>query len=229
MHWGTVMRFSKFLLSGAFPEGPLGGLLLTLELSLVAGVGSFAVGLVFGLCRVSRFKLIRIIATIYVEVVRGIPFIMALFWFYFLFPRLVGLQMTEVQSALIALTFFFGAYATEIVRAGILSVPRGQTEAALATGLNSLQLMIYIVLPQAFRNMIPSFVNLYVSLIKDTSLAYFIGVVELTGAATQVMRRESAATFEIFVFILVIYLLLCSALNALSDKLEHRFAIAVKH
>jgi polar amino acid transport system permease protein len=218
----VIIRFAKYLFVGAYPHGPIGGLLLTLVLCSIAGLLSFAVGLIGGLMRTAKNRLIRGIATVYVEVVRGIPFIMVLFWFYFLMPRVLGRPLTEVPTSIYALTFFFGAYATEVVRAGILSVPFGQHEAAASTGLTPVQATLYVILPQALRNMLPSLANLYVSLVKDTSLVYFIGVVELTGAATQVMRRESWAAFQLFACILVVYWIICSLLNLLSDRLERR-------
>ncbi len=172
--------------------------------------------------RTSRQPVLRAVTAVYVEVVRGIPFIMVLFWFHFLLPRILGGHpLVETRSSIGALTFFFGAYATEIVRAGILSVPEGgQSEAAQSTGLTRAQTMLYVILPQALRHMVPSLVNLYVSLIKDTSLVYFIGVIELTGAATQVMRRESYAVFEIFAFVLLVYWIVCSILSGLSSRIE---------
>lgn len=220
----VIIRFARYLLVGAFPDGPMGGLLLTLVLSTVAGLLSIVVGLVGGLMRTSNGRIARGIATVYVELVRGIPFIMVLFWFYFLMPRVLGKPLTEIGSSVYALIFFFGAYATEVVRAGIDSIPIGQHEAAASTGLTRVQTIVFIVLPQALRNMLPSLANLYVSLIKDTSLVYFIGVVELNGAATQVMRRESWAVFEVYAFVLLVYWVICSLLNAFSDRLERRLA-----
>ncbi len=224
MGWTTLAEYGRFLLLGAYPRGALGGLALTVYLSVIAGLGSFVVGLLGGLARQSARKYISVPATIYVEVIRGIPFIMVLFWFYFLVPRLLHHSITENTAAVVGLTFFFGAYDTEVVRAGILSVDRGQVEAGLSSGLAEWQIMLFITLPQALRNMIPSFVNLYVSLIKDTSLIFFIGVTELTGAATQVMRREVTTTVPVFVLLFVVYLILCSTLNGFSDRLEARLA-----
>ncbi len=224
MGWTTLSDYLRYLMMGSYPRGPIGGLALTIYLSLAAGVSSFALGLLGGLARHSSRRYLRIPATVYVEVVRGIPFIMALFWFYFLVPRLLQHALSENTAAFVAMTFFFGAYATEIVRAGIQSVDKGQVEAGLSSGLFGRQVMLFIILPQALKNMIPSFVNLYVSLIKDTSLIFFIGVTELTGAATQVMRREAEATVPVFLFLFAVYLVLCSLLNNLSDRLEVRLA-----
>ena len=132
--------------------------------------------------------------------------------------------MPEARTTLMAFAVFTGAYVAEIVRAGILSIPKGQMEAARSTGLNHRQAMTYIVLPQALRNMIPSFVNQFVSLTKDTSLAYIIGVQELTRAATQVNNRTLIAPAEIFFAIAVIYFIICFGLTQTSRWLEKRLS-----
>ncbi|MCE5281874.1 MAG: amino acid ABC transporter permease, partial [Deltaproteobacteria bacterium] len=116
------------------------------------------------------------------------------------------------------------AYMSQIVQAGIEGIPRGQMEAALSTGLFPRQAMLYIILPQALRNMIPSFVNQFVSMIKDTSLAYIVGVSELTHVATQVNNRTMIFPTEIFLFIAVIYFIICFAFTTLSRWLEQRLA-----
>ena len=123
-----------------------------------------------------------------------------------------------------ALTLFTSAYMSQIVRAGIEGIPKGQMEAAISTGLSHRQAMIYIVLPQALRNMIPSFVNQFVSLIKDTSLAFIVGVSELTHVATQINNRTMVYPTEIFIFIAVIYFVICFAFTELSRWLERRLA-----
>jgi polar amino acid transport system permease protein len=116
------------------------------------------------------------------------------------------------------------AYMSEIVRAGIMGIPKGQTEAAESTGLTHRQTMLYVILPQALRNMIPSFVNQFVSMIKDTSLAFIVGVAELTQIATQVNNRTMMYPTEIFMFIAVIYFIMCFAFTELSRWLERRLA-----
>ncbi|HLN90291.1 MAG TPA: amino acid ABC transporter permease, partial [Patescibacteria group bacterium] len=113
---------------------------------------------------------------------------------------------------------------SEIVRAGITGIPKGQMEAAISTGLSHGQAMFYIVLPQALRNMIPSFVNQFVSMIKDTSLAFIVGVSELTQIATQINNRTMLYPTEIFIFIAVIYFIICFAFTELSRWLERRLA-----
>jgi polar amino acid transport system permease protein len=153
-----------------------------------------------------------------------VPLLMLIFWFYFLAPILLGKTLPEAESALVAFIVFTGAYIGEIVRAGVQALPRGQMEAARGTGLSHVQAMSFVILPQALRNMIPSFVNQFVSLTKDTSLAYIIGVNELTRVATQVNNRTLTSSFEIFITIAVLYFIICYALTSLSRRLEKHMA-----
>jgi polar amino acid transport system permease protein len=149
---------------------------------------------------------------------------MVIFWMYFLLPALMGKTVPESQTVIMGLTLFTSAYMSQIVRAGIEGIPRGQTEAAISTGLKHWQAMLYIVLPQGLRNMIPSFVNQFVSLIKDTSLAFIVGVSELTHVGTQINNRTMAFPTEIFIFIAFVYFILCYAFTSLSRWLERRLA-----
>jgi polar amino acid transport system permease protein len=191
----------------------------------IGGVfGAFWLGLLFGLMRLSKKKWIKWPAVFYIEIIRGTPLLMLIFWFYFLAPIVLGHTLPEATSALIAFIVFTGAYIAEIVRAGVLALPKGQTEAARGTGLSHFQTMVHIILPQALRNMIPSFVNQFVSLTKDTSLAYIIGVNELTRTATQVNNRTLIAPTEIFITIAVLYFIICYVLTATSRRLERQLS-----
>ncbi len=149
---------------------------------------------------------------------------MVIFWMYFLLPALLGQPIPETQTVIVAFTLFTSAYMAQIVRAGIEGIPKGQTEAALSTGLRRWQAMLFVVLPQALRNMLPSFVNQFVSLIKDTSLAFIVGVSELTQVATQVNNRSMIYPTEIFLFIAVIYFIICFLFTSLSRWLERHLA-----
>jgi polar amino acid transport system permease protein len=151
------------------------------------------------------------------------PLLMVIFWMYFLMPALFG-KVAENNTVIMALTVFTSAYMSRIIVAGIDGIPKGQTEAAISTGLKSWQVMLYIVLPQGLRNMIPSFVNQFVSLIKDTSLAFIVGVSELTHVATQINNRTMAFPTEIFVFIALVYFIICFAFTSLSRWLEQRLS-----
>jgi polar amino acid transport system permease protein len=220
-------NFTYFMI-GRFPHGPLGGVGLTLYLAVVSCILSFFGGLILGLLSISRFPIVRLPALAFINLVRGLPLLMVIFWMYFLMPALFG-KIAENNTVIMALTLFTSAYMSRIVVAGIEGIPKGQTEAALSTGLNSRQVMLYIVLPQGLRNMIPSFVNQFVSLIKDTSLAFIVGVSELTHVATQINNRTMAFPTEIFAFIAIIYFILCYAFTSLSRWLEGRLSWSKAH
>jgi polar amino acid transport system permease protein len=209
---------------GRFPHGPLGGIALTLYLAVVACILSFVGGLGLGLMNISGNRFVKYVSLVLVNGLRGMPLLMVIFWMYFLLPAFLGHTVTESWTVIMALTLFTAAYMSQIVKAGVESIPRGQTEAAISTGLHPWQAMIYIVLPQGLRNMIPSFVNQFVSLIKDTSLAFIVGVSELTHVATQINNRTIVYPTEIFFFIAVIYFIICYAFTSLSRWLEKRLA-----
>lgn len=215
-------NFTYFMI-GRFPQGPLGGLGLTLYLAVASCILSFFGGLILGILSIVRAPWVRYPTLAFINLIRGMPLLMVIFWMYFLMPALFG-KVAETQTVIMALTVFTSAYMSRIVVAGIEGIPRGQTEAALSTGLKQWQVMLYIVLPQGLRNMIPSFVNQFVSLIKDTSLAFIVGVSELTHVATQINNRTMAFPTEIFIFIAVVYFILCFAFTTLSRWLEQRLA-----
>ena len=217
-------NFTYFMI-GRYPKGPLGGLGLTLYLAVVSCILSVFGGLFLGLLSISRNRWIRLPCALFINTVRGLPLLMVIFWMYFLLPALLGRPTPESQTVIMGLTLFTSAYMSQIVRAGIEGIPRGQTEAALSTGLKPWQAMLYIVLPQGLRNMIPSFVNQFVSLIKDTSLAFIVGVSELTHVGTQINNRTMAYPTEIFIFIAAVYFLICYAFTSLSRVLERKLSV----
>jgi polar amino acid transport system permease protein len=214
----------SYFFIGRYPKGTLGGVGLTLYLAVVSLALSFIGGLVLGLLSVSRNRLLRWGSMTVIQTIRGMPLLMVIFWMFFLLPAMLGGGMTAAWTIIVALTLFTSAYMSEIVRAGITGIPKGQMEAAISTGLSHGQAMFYIILPQALRNMIPSFVNQFVSMIKDTSLAFIVGVTELTQIATQINNRTMLYPTEIFIFIAVIYFIMCFAFTELSRWLERRLA-----
>jgi ABC-type amino acid transport system permease subunit len=149
---------------------------------------------------------------------------MVIFWFWFIIPVLVGKSLPEYGVALAAFVIFEAAYFGEIVRAGIQSVPRGQAEAATATGLTRAQTMRYVILPQALRNMIPALVTQSIVLLKDTSLASIIGYVDLTKAA-QIVNNREIRPFELYLFIAVIYWLCSYGMSRYARHIERRLAV----
>jgi polar amino acid transport system permease protein len=220
VRFDVVLTNLRYLLLG--PPHRMGGVVLTLYLAVISLLLAFVVGLIFGLMRNSTHAWIKYPAVAYIELVRGMPLIMVIFWFVFLLPKVFGYVIDDIYNVIIAFVCFSGAYMAEIVRAGILSIGRGQMEAARSTGLTQPQAMIYIILPQALKNMIPSFVNQFMSLTKDTSLAWFVGLFELTTVSSQVSNRVLIAPTEIFLFCAMIYFIICYSLSAASRWLERK-------
>lgn len=222
MDLGVIINNLDFLLlQGFLGFGDFAG--GTLRLAIPAIFLGFILGTLIGLARLSRLFWIRIPATIYVEFFRGVPLVMVIFWFWFILPFLIGVSIPEFGVALAAFVFFEAAYLAEIVRAGIQSVPRGQAEAAIATGLSQTQTMRQVVLPQALRNMIPALVTQFIVLLKDTSLASIIGYVDLTKAA-QIVNNREIRPFELYLFIAVIYWLCSYGMSCYARALERRLA-----
>ncbi len=205
----------------------IGGLYLTLLLAVVAISFSFPIGVLVGVGRVSRLPVIRGVSTLYIELIRGIPLITVLLWFFTFVTLVSGDALTRVERAMIAMTIFTSAYVGEIVRAGIQSVPRGQVEAARAVGLSSVQTMRFIVLPQAVKNMIPSLVGQFISLFKDTSLTVIIGLSELVGAGRSLLAitRYLHDVREVYVFLLIVFFVFSYAMSYGSRTLEKRLGL----
>ena len=195
----------------------------TLRLAIPAILLGFCVGIILGLARLAQRPWIHYPAAIYIEFIRGIPLVMVIFWFWYLVPIFLGRSVPEYWVALTAFVIFEGAYIGEIVRAGIQSVPRGQVDAATATGLNYIQTMWNVILPQAIRNMIPSLVTQFIVLFKDTSLASIIGMMDLTKAAQTVSQRE-LRPFEMYIFIAVVYWVFTYSMSWFSRWLEIRMS-----
>jgi len=216
----VVTRNVSFLiLQGFVGIGPfIGG---TLRLAIPAIVLGFILGILVGLARLARVTWVKTAAAAYVEFFRGVPLVMVIFWFWFIVPVLVGRPLPEYSIALTAFVVFEAAYLAEIVRAGIQSVPRGQLEAASATGLTDVQTLRYVILPQALRNMIPALVTQFIVLLKDTSLASIIGYVDLTKAA-QIVNNREIRPFELYLFIAIVYWLCSYSMSRCARTLEHR-------
>ena len=222
MDWAVIISNAKFLiLQGLIGIGRFGG--GTLALAVPAILLGFVVGIILGLSRLAQRSWIHYPAAIYIEFIRGIPLVMVIFWFWFLVPVLLRRPVPEYWIALTAFVMFEGAYIGEIVRAGIQSVPRGQVDAATASGLNYIQMMWSIILPQAIRNIIPSLVTQFIVLFKDTSLASIIGMMDLTKAAQTVSQRE-LRPFEMYLFIAVVYWIFTYSMSRFSQWLEVRMS-----
>jgi His/Glu/Gln/Arg/opine family amino acid ABC transporter permease subunit len=212
LDWTVIPRHVTFFLQ-AFGQ--------TCTLSLAAFATSFGLGLVLAMGRLAAHPVLRYPAVLVIELFRALPLLMVIFWFYFMFPALVGVNPSPYLSGVLALTVCNAAYFAEIVAAGVIAIPRGQRDAALSTGLGVLQTLRHVILPQAIRNMVPPLLSQFVYLFKSTSLVYIIGVVEFFRAATIVNNREFRS-FEIFTFVAVVYFVCSWLLSSASLLLEQR-------
>lgn len=208
------------------------GMTFTLKLTFFAMVGGIVLGTLLAMMRLSSIKPIYLAATGYVNLIRSIPLIMVIFWFYFLVPYIgawaVGsptpIQVGAFTSSLITFTLFEAAYYCEIMRSGIQSIPRGQVAAGQALGMGYWQTMGNIVLPQAFRNMIPVLLTQTIVLFQDVSLVYVLSITDFVGAASKVAQRDGRLV-EMYLFVAVVYFVLCYGLSYLVKRLQQRVAI----
>lgn len=202
--------------------GPLTqGLWVTIWISFVSGFVGLVIGLITGLCRLSPNPTLRGLAVLYIELIRGTPLLVQIFIFYFFIGTVLNLD--RIVAGVGALALFVGAYIAEIIRAGIQSIAKGQTEAARSLGMSSTETMIYIVLPQAFKRVLPPLAGQFISLIKDSSLVSVIAITDLTKSGREIIT-SSFATFEIWFTVALLYLVVTSLLSQLLFWLERRFA-----
>ena len=206
------------------------GMLFSLGLTFLSMLGGILLGTLLALMRLSRFKVLNVPAGGYVNLLRSTPLILVIFWFYFLVPlalkKISGDAYAQgigpFYSALIAFTMFEAAYYCEIIRAGIQSVPRGQVHASYALGLTYGQSMTKVVLPQAFRNMVPILLTQGIILFQDTSLVYVVGLTDFMGAASKVAQRDGRLV-EMYLFAALIYFLLCYSASYFVKRLQMRY------
>ena len=197
------------------------GLVLSFQLTLLAIVGGLAFGTVLAIMRNSGVAALAWVAAIYVNFFRSLPLILVIFWFYFLVPLVIGEAVGGFQSALIAFTLFEAAYYSEIMRAGLSSVSRGQVNAGYALGFTWRQNMQFVILPQAFRNMLPVLVTQGIILFQDTSLVYVVALRDFMTAASVVATREGRL-IELYVFAAVVYFVICFAGSLFVRRLQKR-------
>ena len=212
----------KLLLLGSFPQGPLGGLAMTLLLSTLSLILTFPFSVLLALARTGGSLSLRRLATAWVAVIRGVPLVMLIFWVYFLVPLLIGRNISGFVTMLCTLILYESAYISEIIRSGIQALPQGQHEAGRALGLSYVQCQLRVILPQALFNTLPSMLNQFVSIIKETSLGYVINLQELTFAASQINGQVLIFPFQIFLILAAGYFLVCYALTRLAHGLERR-------
>lgn len=207
--------FNKFVLKG---------MLFSLELTLIATIGGIVFGTILALMRLSGNKMLELPAVIYVNGMRSIPLVMVILWFFLLIPFLIGRSIGAELSATITFVAFEAAYFSEIMRAGIQSIPRGQVMAGQAMGMTYSQNMRLIVLPQAFRNMIPVLLTQTIILFQDTSLVYAIGAYDLLKGFVTAGKIYGRVE-EVYILAALVYFVICFGLSALVRRLQARIAI----
>ncbi len=220
--WNRVGRYLLTARDGHWQAGPLlQGLGLTLEITLVSLALSLVIGLGTALMRLSHSVMARGISRVYLEMIRNTPLLIQIFILYFVLAPI--LDLGRFPSAVIALSLFEGAYASEIIRAGILALPAGQWEAAASLGLTRGQSYRHIILPQALRQMIPPLTSQGISLVKDSALVSTIAIYDLTMQGQQIIA-ETFLTFEIWFTVAAIYLAVTMFLSILVKYLEYRLS-----
>jgi glutamate/aspartate transport system permease protein len=212
LNWAVV---SSFILKGLF---------FSIQLTITAMIGGIILGTILALMRLSGKKWLVIPAAAYVNTLRSIPLVMVILWFFLLIPLLVGRPMGAEMSAIITFTVFEAAYYSEIMRAGIQSVSRGQVNAGYAVGMSYAQCMQLIVLPQAFRNMLPVLLTQTIILFQDTSLVYAIGAYDLL-KGFEVAGKNFNRPVETYLVATVVYFIICFSLSMLVRRLQKKIAI----
>jgi polar amino acid transport system permease protein len=225
LDFSVIGRNLDYLLLGQTADRVLGGLTLTLVMAITAGALAVATGITLAVLAWRFPGWTRRLLFLWADLIRGIPLILVIFWLYFLLPALLGGDLPSALTVILALAWFTSAAVMYTTLAAIEALPAGQLEAARAAGFSEAQTLHLILLPQALRNLVPSYVGLLVSLIKDTSLAFIINVPELTTVAGQVNSREQVYPVEIFLFLTLVYFVLCEGLSlgasALARRLRH--------
>lgn len=199
----------------------LAGVKLTLQVVSLAGILGFIIGTLLALCKIGRVKLLRILADIYTSIFRGTPLVLQLMLIFFGLPQAIGITLEPVTAAILAFGLNSGAYISEVIRAGIMAVDKGQREAAMALGVPYRQMMKDIILPQALKNILPALMNEYITLTKESAIVTVIGVMD-------VMRRSfmtasnTYAYLEAFIFAGLIYYVLVMILTLIGKLIERR-------
>ena len=210
----------------------LSGLQYTIQLTAIATIGGIVFGTLLAMARLSSFKPLSLLAAGYVNLMRSIPLLLVIFWFYFLVPVIVQaitgseypIQIGADRSAYITFIMFEAAYFAEIMRAGIQSISKGQVNAGYALGFTYFQSMRLVILPQAFRNMLPILLTQTIVLFQDVSLVSLLNVTDFVGASVKIAQRDSRVV-ELYLFVAIVYFTLSFTLSALVKRLQKRIAI----
>ncbi|AGK98998.1 amino acid ABC transporter permease [Clostridium pasteurianum] len=202
----------------------LSGLKVTLEIAVVALIIATVIGLFIGLMNISHNKILKIIAAIYIDIIRGTPLIVQAFFIYFALPGALNFKIDPLTAGIVAISLNAGAYIAEIFRGGIMSIDKGQTEAARSLGLSYAQTMRKVILPQAIRRMIPALINQFIISLKDTSILSVIGLQELTQSG-EIIIASTYRAFAIWTMVGLMYFIIITIISNLSRKLERRLKV----
>ena len=218
--WDRVPEFIFFYEDGEwFPAELMEGLVVTLQISAISAIATLTIALVTALLRLSDSIVGRSIATLYIELIRNTPLLVQIYLLYFVFGPFLGLD--RFTTAVLALALFQGAYTAEILRSGLINLPKGQFEACKTLGLSSFNSYRYVVLPQVVRKTLPSLTNELVSLVKNSSIVSVMAIFDLTTEGRNIVS-DTAMPFEIWFTVAAIYLVITLSLSGLSAWLEHR-------
>lgn len=214
----------RLFLVGNFPEVLLGGLALNIAVAFVAFVASFLIGHLLALGRMSRFIPLRWLCAGYIELVRSVPLLIVLFWFFFSIPILLHTTPSPLWTAFVALSAYASAYQAEYIRSGIESVAAGEVEAARSLGLSASAVWLRVVLPQAHRRMLPTYASYFTSMFKDSSVLYLLGLVDLMQTGLIVAERYPGQMLQAYLTVGGLFFIVCWTGSRLGKYLEWKLA-----
>lgn len=217
-----LMEYDAIATTKNWKMGPLlEGLMVTLEISLFAAILAFAIGTTLAFMRISSYQFLKDIATVYITIIRGTPLLVQIFIFYFIVATIFDLE--RFLAGALSLGIFFGAYIAEVLRGAIQSIDKGQYEAAKSLGMNYIQTMVYIIMPQALKRALPTLVGEMIALVKDSSLVSVISITDLTKVGREIVAN-TFSPFETWIIVAGMYFGITALLSFFGNKIEKRMA-----
>ena len=217
-----VRESGLYLLIGEYPAGPIGGLALTLMISLLAMALVLPAAIVVAVARTGGVRGLAWTMKAYVNAIRCVPILLLIFWVYLFVPVLLGFPLSGFVTLVVAIFFYQTAYMSEVIRAGIEALPKGQTEAARSLGLAYPVIVLKVILPQALYNVLPGILNVLTIIVKESSLGYMVGAGELTLTASHVNSLTLTKPFEVFALLALMYFVVCFGIGRIANYLEGR-------
>ncbi|PWF21488.1 amino acid ABC transporter permease [Corticimicrobacter populi] len=217
-----LQQYWLMLLVGQYPNGPLGGLAMTLILAVCGLSLSFPLAILLAVARTSPYRWVARISGYTVNMIRGMPLLMLIFWAYFVLPKVTGHSISGFWTLVCALVVYESAYLSEVIRAGIEAIPKGQIEASRSLGVGYWTTLRKVILPQALFNVLPGMTSQFVSTIKETSLGYVISVNELTFAANQINNMVLTQPLQVFGILAIMYFIVCFSLSRAVGWLDRK-------